>query len=184
MKVLHAAAVGMALLAGQGPAGPIVDDPEAYAVYAAVLALESTGAIEPPATIAIEGRTTAYELCAAWERSLPGGWEAALESYRRENAEVRLLLEGVDLGVPYLLVTSAAYEALLMESTGDANRVYSRFREETSFSFSAVGIDRTNRRAIVMMRRSCEPGCGAGKHVLLEKHDGRWTAIRTEPAAC
>src|SRR6185295_12483344 len=73
-------------VSAQSAASDAIDDPESYAVYAAVLATRWPKPEIPQATVALEGNTTARPPCTAWGNLLAPEWQQAVERYATENA--------------------------------------------------------------------------------------------------
>jgi hypothetical protein len=168
--VLHVSAA-----VGQIAASDVVSDPEAYAVYAAVLATGWPKAEIPKGTVAIEEKTRGHAICASWGGALGAGWQTVVESYQRENTISRRLLPGFDLGAPYDMITSEKYEDLIMIAAGDMKKVYADYHGGMGLAFSAVGFDSSKTHAMVSLQYSCQEGCtGGGGHFLLEKPGDRW----------
>jgi hypothetical protein len=179
---LAAAALGMLAGSWQAVERDAIEDPEAYVVYAAVLAAGLPQPIAPDAVVALEGKTSAVAGCAVERRMMPG-WQPVFESYLRENSRARTLAANLDLGVPSLIVTSAEYENLLMEAQGDARKTYEPFRGGTSFSVSAVGFDATKTRAMATLQRSCDIVCRDATDFFLEKQGAGWVVVRSADIA-
>ena len=161
-----------------------IADPEAYAVYAAVLATGWPKPDIPRTEIALQDKTATHGLCAGWEPSLGPEWQPILQDYSRQNETTRRLQPDLDLHVPYTLITSEKYEDLIMIAAGDANNVYADFWGGMSLAFSAVGFDSTKARAMATLQYSCPSGCGGGREFLLEKQNGQWIALKVSTQSC
>src|SRR4029453_19375970 len=158
LMVLRFASVALVVMAlapravqAQLVPGNTIDDPEAYAVYATVLATRwpfPQTPRAPHATIALDVKTASRPICESWKQTLSAEWSPVLDSYSRANASERWLLPNIDLGIAYVLVDSAEYEKLLMEASGDVRSIYNPFWGDTSFGVSAVAFDAAKTRAI------------------------------------
>jgi len=193
--VLRFASVALVVMAlvphvlhAQSVPGNTIDDPEAYAVYAAVLATRWPFPQTPrsqDATIALDVKTASRPLCESWTQGRSAEWSPVLDSYSRANAIDRWLLPNADIGVKYDLVDSAEYEKLLMEASGDATNIYKPFWGNTNFSVSSIGFNPEKTRAVVALQHSGSVGAaGAGKLFALEKRAGRWAPIADDVPSC
>jgi hypothetical protein len=106
--VLAAVAAILAMGAGGGTqTGEVITDSKAYAVYAAALQQRLTVEGTHVERITLLGETRAGDLeakCVSADRIYPE-WVPIVESYRAENAHIRLLAPGPDFAVPYAIVT-------------------------------------------------------------------------------
>jgi hypothetical protein len=125
-----------------------------------------------------------------------------VQSYRRENARVRTIREGFDLGVPYSIVTVAQVRKLMADagyskrsprSNAPGADVFARFPGGRLVALSAVGFNAEKTRAMVAIQADCfpswtpeteHPTCQEGRHVALEKKDGRWTIVQGVRVGC
>ena len=181
-------------------ASDVINDADAYAVYAAVVRLRFSSADDALAQIALLQETRAVMMCPR-DETLPPQWHSVVDSYRRENARVRILQPGFDLGLPYSLVPLAALRALMQEAGYDLSKfsgeqspgaeVFARYPGGRLFALSAVGFNVERTRAMVTFQFNCfpslEPGtehapCYQGEQVIMEKQEGRW--VRAKVAAC
>src|SRR5687768_16673885 len=90
--------------------GTVIDDPEAYAVYASVLPARFDSADNDLTRMVLLQETHAMLQC------LPDAgpeWTAVVENYKTENARARTLQPGFDLGLPYTLLSGAALNTLI-----------------------------------------------------------------------
>ncbi len=182
-----------------------ITDPEAYAVYASVLPTRFRSGDRPLTSLALLQETRAGVDCVGREndkRVLPE-WRPVVESYRRENARVRIIRTGFNLGVPYSIVTLAQLRQLMRDagyskqspaSNGLGSDVFARFPGGRLVAFSAVGFNADRRRAMVAMQYDCFPSwesgtksasaCERGEHMALEKSDGRWNIVHNVHVGC
>lgn len=124
-------------------------------------------------------------------------WRPVVESYRTQNARVRIIRSGFNLGVPYSIVTvaelrkltrDAGYSQESPQSNGLGADVFARFPGGRLVALSGVGFNGERTRAMVAMQFDClpswEPGtdsapvCHQGRHIALEKKSGRWNIVR------
>lgn len=215
MMTLHAALYASALalltfaassVVGAVPAqtDEIITDPDSYAVYAAVIPEFSTGD-KPLSELPLLQETRAGPDCLDREkgRKFPPVWQPVVESFRKENARVRIIQSGFNLGLPYTIVTVEQLRNLMRDGgysrqSGLSNhpgaKVFARFPGGRLIALSAVGFNADKTRALVAMQYDCFPSwdartessrvCQGGQHFTLEKEGGRWNIVRDVPVAC
>jgi hypothetical protein len=194
------------------PSGPvraqpsgIINDSEAYAVYASVVPTRFGTGEKPLAAVALLQETRAGMDCVGPEKDakLQPEWRRVVQSYRKENARVRIIRSGFNLGVPYSIVTVAQLRQLMRDagyskqspqSNALGSDVFARFPDGRLVAFSAVGFNAERTRAMVAKQFDCfpswEPGtesaaeCQQGRHFVLEKKDGRWNILHDVPVGC
>jgi len=124
-----------------------------------------------------------------------------VESYRKENAYVRGIQPGFDLGVPYSLVTWAQLRALIWKAGYDFAKgtgghspgfeVFASFPSGKLLALSAVGFNKEKTLAMVTVQFNCFPSpgpptvnqqCYEGAQVMMEKENGRW--VRAKVGTC
>jgi len=170
-----------------------IDDPEAYRVYSTVLPMPFSSGDKPVDRLAILQETRSTKVCPRAE-TLPQEWRPVLESYARENARVRALLPGFDVGLPYTLVSLADVKRSLLQAGNDGKTLrggwpeaYAQFPNGKLLAVSAVGFDELKTRAMVVVQYNCglsrdpqslEHDCHGGGSVLLEKDQGRWVRAK------
>lgn len=186
-------------------ASQVIDDPEAYAVYAAVLPTALSTRDKPLTVLTLLQKTRAGMDCIGPEKDkkLQPGWRPVVENYRKENARVRLIQSGRSLDVEYSVVTLAQLRTL-MQNTGYSRRsprsnapgadVFARFPGGRLVALSAVGFNSEKTRAMVAMQYDCFPSleprsdsaavCYEGKHITLEKQAGRWRVVAPNVLGC
>jgi hypothetical protein len=184
--------------------GDFIDDPDAYAVYASVIPTRLGTGGKPLTGLALLQETRAGENCVGPERDkkLQPEWHSVTESFRRENALVRIIQAGFDLGVPYTIVTMAHLRKLMRdagysEQSPRSNAlgwdVFARFPSGRLVALSAVGFNAGKTRAMVAMQYDCFPSwkpgtesavCRQGRHFALEKKEGRWNVADNVPVGC
>jgi hypothetical protein len=103
------------------PPTPIVD-PEAYAVYAAALPEEWSFKTSDFERAVLRQETVTNWQCIATGKVLETDWKPVMDSFRRENAAVRLLQAGFLTDPPFRLVPVAEISSAL--ATGDWRTFY------------------------------------------------------------
>ena len=175
-------AVPFLLLATLAPQTPTpkpvpIEDPDAYAVFAAVLPRERVKAL------VVRAETGMMQPCKS-SGSEYEEWKQVVESYLRENAVRRVVLSRPPLVAPYLVVPMWEIEASFRAIEGDQFGVWAGFYERYPKSngyaeLSAVGFDDAKQRAMVYVGHHCGMLCGGGKNHLLEKVGGEWREVQS-----
>jgi hypothetical protein len=177
----------------QGPVTDVIDDSEAYAVYSMALPIPFSSPEKAIDHFAILQETRSVTACPSAER-LPQEWRPVLDSYTKENARVRTVLPGFNLGLPYFLVSLAETKRLLVQAGNDGktlrggwSEAYAQFPNGRLLAVSAVGFDESRSRAMVVVQYNCglsqayQPfgnDCHGGHTLLLEKKEGRWALAK------
>jgi len=167
---------------------PAITDPEAYAVYAAVLP-QSVLDDNHRGPIAIQLETFPGPADCPRAALITDEWRAAVDDYRKQNAATKFIRPGFDLGTAYSLVAWADVRQKLKDE-GDlapnapvtnhfGSRVFSRFPGGRLIVLSAVGFNPERTRAMVTVQSDCLwqdgwVGCHEVHTVGLRKKDGRW----------
>jgi hypothetical protein len=130
-----------------------IDDTESSAVYAALLPSQWTVRVARAKILVFQQETTTDSPCMPSGTALEVDWRDAMESFRAENAEGRVILPGYDLGLPYVVVAAADIRAL-REVPNDPmfgwSGFYKRYPDSGGFmQVSAVGFDTARVRAMV-----------------------------------
>ncbi len=175
---------------------PIIDDPDAYAIYAAVLPLTSLIVDKPHTGIAILQETVAGGMYCRGEGVTARKWHSVVADYESKNARISIIRERFDLGMPYSLVSLAQLRKL-MEDAGHLSprsaqtnhlsaTVFAWFPGEPLVALSAVGFSADKTLAVVTLQHDCfrsgEPRatCFSGHQMFLAKKDGSWALERLE----
>jgi hypothetical protein len=177
--VLATAVAGSRGPAAQASQAKPVDDPDAYAVYASVLASGQPAGTAHAVQLVFQEETVTNRGCMPSGTPLETSWRSVVDNFRAANARVSLVRAGYPLGVPYIVVPSADINATLHEIPNDPSfgwtGFYNRYPDSGGFmTVSAVGFDASRTRAMVYMAISCGSLCGNGEHHLLEKAGGLW----------
>ena len=179
------------LQGGQTPApAPTIDDPEAYAVYAAVVPLTSLLVDKPITSVAILQETVPGHVQS--DGVIAREWGAVDAAYRNNNARTRLILEGFDLGIPYSVVSLPQFRKLTEATNPSPSTGTNHRRAEASaqvpgdelIALSAVGFNAEKTLATLTIQHDCSPSrdplitCRRVHQMLLAKKDGRWELVR------
>ncbi len=160
-----------------------VDDPEAYAVYAAVLPTEWVVKSAHAKKVVLRKETGTNPRCLPTGTPVETDWKPVIDNYRIENAAARSLQAEFDVGVPYAVVTDNEIKASFTDARNDPNLgwggFYKRFPDSGGFVVaSAVGFDSAKRRAMVYVTHSCGSLCGGGTYYLLERVESVWQLVQ------
>jgi hypothetical protein len=149
--------------------GPITD-PEAYAVYAAVLPRMWGNVSKDP--LLLQQETDVSIECRSSGSQTNGeiGWEAVENSFKAENTRVRLLRRMLPADIPYRLIPRAEIAAddarLALKYPGQTQR---RPESIEYAAVSAVGFNATKTKAIVYVHLRSN-----GAVYWIEKRQGKW----------
>lgn len=174
----------------------MVDDPDAYAVYAAVIQRPFSSGDKPLSSVAILEETRSQSNC---QSKVDPEWQPVWLAYDRANSVVRFLRSDADLGLPYTLISLATVKDLLLKAGNDGTRTrggwteaYTSFPNNKLLAVSSVGFDPSKTRAIAALQYNCglhkesvirDYDCHGGGHVPLVKTEGRW-ARASNVSAC
>jgi hypothetical protein len=193
MIIGSAVALAMALLGWSTIASAqrrdVVDEPEAYSIYASVLPIKFGTGDTDLSRIALLGETRRKLACS--EETIQPEWRSVWEDYKKANSRVRALLpRSLTLAVPYQLIPLATVKSLLAKSGFDGktqrggwSQAYTTFPNGKLLALSAVGFNDAKTRAVVTVQYNCgmsfdvrsfDYDCHGGLHLALVKQDERW----------
>ena len=193
MPAIVLAVIGAACLRPFGiqESNPLpVDDPEAYVVYASLLANEWVVRIAKAKTLVVQEETATKWQCMPSGKVLETSWKPVVESFRTANESIRTIRAGQLLGLPYEVVPSrlirATFDKPVPNGVSDGwSGFYRKYPDSGSYlQVSAVGFDSARSRAMVYMAHHCGGLCGGGRHYVLEKIDGVWREAKLDLLQC
>ena len=171
--VLAAAAADLADV--QIPAAQtLIETPEAYVVYATLIANEirATPSRKP---LVIQRETTFNKECIVSGGALETDWKPVADDFKLQNASVRFVAPDRDLRRPYVVVPQKELLAYFTKQGGRWPAFYRQYPNSGGYvELSAVGFDATETRAMVYVAHACGDLCGGGSYHLLEKLKGKW----------
>src|SRR5262245_33436723 len=100
----------------------VIADRESYAVFAAMLSLESWSSRPVPSRIALLEETRSATNCFN-DESVPPEWRPVLANYREKNAHTWTLRADADLGRQYALVSMLELRQLMRNVGYDLSRL-------------------------------------------------------------
>ena len=178
LRCLVALTVATAALgpAGQIPASQtVIEDPEAYAIYASLVGGEVGAANGRVKQLVVQRETVINNECTLSGAALETDWKPVVDDFKRQNAQLRFVLPDRDLRVPYLVVPRKDIMAFFAKGAGNWPEFYRRYPDSGGYiELSAVGFDASKTRAMVYVAHHCGGLCGGGSHHLLEKVNGAW----------
>lgn len=192
MKHLALAPLVLVTLVAQ-PSGTI-SDPDAYAVYNAVIpstelirSLHASELLIQDLTVASSSESKG---CVPSGPGLIGGWQDALTNFTAMNAapkHLSLQFSLPSLLVPYRLESKETIRGFFTSSHGI--RAWEAFHAaypsaKGYLMLSAVGFDKTHEHAIVYMADGCGSLCGKGEYYFLERTNNRWRALPLDVKNC
>ncbi len=163
--------------AGQIPAAEtVIEDPDAYAVYASLIARDPRMSDGGRAKrLVVQRETVTNNACTVSGGALETDWKPVVDDFKIQNAHVRFVMPDRDLRVPYVVVPRKDIMAFFRKTGGNWPEFYRRYPDSGGYiEMSAVGFDRSKTRAMVYVAHSCGGLCGNGADHLLEKVDGVW----------
>jgi hypothetical protein len=179
---LIAAAVLMSLCSAarsQTP-GPY-DDPDAFAVYSALLASKNSTQPEKKKHFIISDTTTDYPNgqkmgCLRATKGHEAELEPVFNSYRKVNAAPLKLTEKLELPFEYELVSPITIHGFFEKKGVEGWQVfYERYPTSDGYNeLSAVGFNPEKTLALVYAGNYCGSLCGRGTYNLFEKRNGNW----------
>ena len=167
-----------------------ITDPDAYAVYSALIPsswlIRTGGAKELviQATTRVLG-PRGYN-CFPSGLQLTGGWEEALISLKAQNAEPHDLAWQFSLPVRYRLVSEETIMSYFTPtSPGDWDAFHADYPlAKGVLRLSAVGFDSAHQHAIVHMSHGCGGMCGEGRYYFLERKTDGWKLATLKADSC
>jgi hypothetical protein len=101
------------------------------------------------------------------------------ESFQSRNETATSLPPGMDIGLPYVLLTQADFDGIFALNTSGWNVFYTRYPNSPGMTtVSRVGFNRDLTQAFVYAGTWSNWLAGAGYYYLLEKVDGSWVILQ------
>lgn len=185
--------MGTLLLMQQQPVAQTlltIEDPEAYAVYAALLQRYVKHDAERMRNLRLLQETRAPTGSTCRQRAHPDkAWEAVLTNFWQANARRWLLKTGADIGIPYTLITPPEIQSVLKMVADDPSPRLGggpepglRLLPARYLVFSAVGFSADKNFAVVGAEKDCDSLnptdnsvlCSSGDVMPWERVGGQW----------
>ncbi|HET9791106.1 MAG TPA: hypothetical protein VFR08_07375 [Candidatus Angelobacter sp.] len=120
------------------------------------------------------------ETSASLLKKAPTLQQATIDAFRKANAQQVSLHRSFHSSLDYELVDESQLEPIFKKGGGWWDAYYKQFpRAQGILTFSRVGFNSDGTQALLYYSNRCGGLCGAGKYVVMVKHDGRWS-IGTE----
>ena len=184
MFFLHSAVIALALLQVPAGAPQVIESKtghDAYAVYATLLQPQPDRDGDMKGPSLLQAETEGPTRCSEFLAGMSGEWAEVASNFRRENSRVRLLQEGVPIGIAYRLIPR---EKIVADDARLAAKDPRRSNAPRPGSIkyiavSAVGFNAARTKALVYMRiRTAHFSDGV---LMMELKDGKWV---TGPQSC
>jgi len=170
------------------PTGTLID-PDAYAVYNAVIPSDWLIRVAHATELLIEGTTQVPtpmgQACFPSGPELIGPWAEALSMLKDQNATSQTLARQFTLPVGYRLEAKAQIMSLFQSGGGGWGVFRAQYPNAKGIlSVSAVGFDKAHQVAIVYVGHSCGLLCGGGSYEFLWREPDHWTRVRLNVNNC
>jgi len=158
----------------------VIDDPDAYDVYASLVrASHDSGAPDVSQYVIRRETFTLATGCAVSGEPTDSVWRTALADYVSINRLPHALVEGYAFDLPYTLVPTIELQEAFAEDAVEWQTFSARFPAAIGyFTFSGVGFSPDRTLAVVYVEHFCTPLCGSGRLEFLHKQGGRWRPAR------
>jgi hypothetical protein len=170
------------------PAVETYAEPEAYAVYGALLPSNRVwgGWFTKSDSLIIQQETEGDRRRPECFPSLTGpreAWAEALADYKKENQTPRLFVRAFPIEKPYVLVPKLRIGDSFKAKGWDS--FYDRYPQSGGLiHLSAVGFNADKTKALVYIAHYCGSLCGIESYVYLEKQGGKWVATTLGDPTC
>jgi len=159
------------------------NDADAFEVYSAILPSEWPLRVANAKTLVISSATVGYRICLVPEKESEEIFGPAISDYSRMNEKPRLLQQKLSLEIPYELITSDELKSTFEQ--GGWEGFYAQNPDSRGWvELSAVGFNADKTVAVVYMGHHCGMLCGGGGFHILQKKDGKWTALKWRGRSC
>ena len=182
-----------------------VVDPDAYAVYSAILPQVTMVKHMKATNYVINSDTWALDMCLIPDEASRALMQDAISSYIEQNAAPWRLQEHFTLALPYelcpLQVTRGDKWAEILEAERQQRNKVTAASDEPDSSktvsfedrfpgargyvrLSAVGFNRDKTVAVVGIRVGCGPMCGSSGFHVLQRQGDTWIPLKWSGVAC
>lgn len=148
----------------------LYSEPEAYAVYSAIVPAEWAAGDTPGKTLVIRAETVPYKNCLVIDGPSKSTVGPAASDYDKRNVQTMLLQPKFRIDLPYTMVPAGKLQA----ASDSASWI----------ELSAVGFNAAKTIAVVYMGHNCPGLCGAGTFHVLRKKDGKWQPLQWNGGSC
>jgi len=160
-----------------------IDDPETYAVYAALMPNQWSVRVAEATRLVFREEAAVDFRCRPSGPALENDWAEVFERFKSATIQPRLLVGGQQVGIPYVVVPgdeiTASFRAAPDTQTFGWRNFYRRFPDSGGYmTASPVGFNGAKNRAMVYLGHSCGALCGGGGFHFLERLNGDWHEVR------
>lgn len=165
-------------------------EPEAYAVYSALLPDEWPLKYARARSLVIQQETLAFGNdgdCIPHGKEFLRTWKTVVDDFKKQNQIPRLLLRAFMTDTPYKLVSKDEILQFFNAKAagGGWEAFYGRYPDSGGYlDFSAVGFNADRTKAIVVVDHSCGWSCGGGEFSILEKKNNKWGQANVNAQSC
>jgi hypothetical protein len=162
-------------------------DPEAYAVYSALIDSGWPWGGSPPGTMVIREESRSMEMCLVPDSAWVEIMSPAMEDYVRKNREPWLLQRNFGMARPYEILPYANVDLIFgQHSLFEGWELFYRLYPASGgiAELSAVGFNPGKTVAVLYAGCFCGPLCGAGGFHVFQKVAGSWIPLPWTGASC
>jgi|SRR5579872_33371 len=172
------------------PSG-VLTDPDAYAVYNAVIPSDSFVRSAQPSELLIQDTTEVAKpmskSCLPSGPELTGPWLETLNDFRAQHVTAKFLDRQFSIPMAYRFESRDTIQSFFTNTAGPIGweAFYAAYPKSRGFlRLSAVGFDQAHEHAFVYMADACGGLCGEGAfHFLLRTADA-WKEVRLNVDTC
>jgi hypothetical protein len=171
------------------PSGSITD-PDAYAVYNAVIRSDWLLRVAHATELLIEDATVnespSFKQCVPAGPDMKGAWADALNEFKTQQTTAKFLDRQFSLPVAYRLESKDTIRSFFTAAGPMGwDGFHATYPNAHGYlELSAVGFDKTHEHAIVYLAHSCGRLCGEGSYHFLERKADAWTEVRLNVSSC
>jgi hypothetical protein len=177
----------------------VYTDPDAYAVYSALLPQLWPWAQLDAMNLVIRVETKAHKICVLPEKTAPGSsasgtdseasnqnsTSSALAQYNQVNRHPWILQRKLHISRSYQLIGSGELEGIARHEIGAWDLFFQHHGDSGGWiQFSAVGFSPDKKTAVVYAEYECGLQCGDGALYLLHKQGDQWTVAESPSDSC
>jgi hypothetical protein len=174
------AIASVALLAQQSSPAEI-SDPDAYAVYNALLPDNWLVREAHTKSLLIQDRaeTTRLSTCEPKGDGMNGAWHDALAALKAADEHAGVWQPRFEIETPYVIVAKfALWQFFHGPGPAGWEAFHANYPDAVGFiELSPVGFDRDRLHALVYMSHHCGGLCGEGNYHFVERQEGRWHKV-------
>jgi hypothetical protein len=159
------------------------EDPEAYAVYAALLSSPNSGKPDVEQAVMAQ-RTLVFENCYEPDEQWREMLSPVVENYKTINQQ-RWDLVDASIRFPHKLLSADEMHALFSKGPKPGwKKFHGKYPQKALLSVSAVGFNPDKTVAMVAAESDCDSLCGSGGMSFLRKVDGVWQKFQPTGTIC